>query len=153
MPSLTLRKLSSLLKTAAALALTASALVAIQALSAPGDKPVKHEMKAHVAKVRTHRAFKQAPSTGPFVLIGEKQTVSADPDWAGTDWEDNGIGAVELTCPGNRRAISGGFQAPDSAGVLLNGSHPGSSPSSWIIEVTYFGDGQSANWIPNVTCI
>ena len=65
-----------------------------------------------------------------------------------TDWD-----GVEIGCPGGRRAVTGGFVS-DSALVFLNGSYPGSSPSSWIIEVTYMGtDVEGAAWLPVVTCV
>lgn len=58
--------------------------------------------------------------------------------------------AVELACPSGR-AVAGGF-ASDSALVLLNGSAPGSSAASWVIEVSYLGSS-GANWVPEVTCV
>jgi hypothetical protein len=58
---------------------------------------------------------------------------------------------VEIICPGGRRAVTGGF-VTDSALVFLNGSYPGTTLSSWVIEVSYLGTSGAA-WLPVVTCV
>jgi hypothetical protein len=58
---------------------------------------------------------------------------------------------VDLLCPNNLRAVTGGFESP-SPMVVSNGVSPGQYEGSWIIEVVNLTE-TAQEWRSNVTCI